>query len=126
MEKNRGWIPLAVIAGLALIFVLWAVSINNQLVQRDEGTKAAWSQVENVYQRRMDLIPNLVNTVKGYAKHESETLENVVKARSQAVAPSQVASGSAPTDPKKLAEFQKSQEALSSALGRLLVVVEKY
>lgn len=122
---KRGTIILLSVLGAVALGILWTISISNSLVQKDEGVKQAWSQVENVYQRRMDLIPNLVNTVKGYAKHEQETLEKVIQARNQAVAPSQVAAG-APTDPKKLEQFQRSQEALGSALSRLLVVVERY
>lgn len=93
------------------------------MVEKDEKVTEAWSQVENVYQRRADLIPNLVNTVKGYAAHERETLEAVVNARAKAT--------SMQIDPSKLdaasiQKFQAAQGALSSALGRLMVVVERY
>jgi len=95
----------------------------NKMVQMDEQTKSQWSQVENVYQRRADLIPNLVNTVKGYAAHEKETLEGVIEARSKAT--------SVNIDPSKLTpeaiqQFNQAQEGLSSALSRLMVVVERY
>ncbi|MEW6055849.1 MAG: LemA family protein [Bdellovibrionota bacterium] len=122
---KRGLGVLIGLVGLIAIIGLWFVSAGNTLVRKEEGVKATWAQVENVYQRRLDLIPNLVNTVKGYARHESETLEKVIQARAQALRTTQN-TGPAPTDPKQLESFQRSQEALSSALGRLLVVVEKY
>lgn len=95
----------------------------NKMVELDEQTTSQWSQVENVYQRRADLIPNLVNTVKGYATHEQETLEGVVEARSKAT--------SVNIDPSKLTpetikQFNDAQQGLSSALSRLMVVVERY
>jgi len=93
------------------------------MVELDEQTTSQWSQVENVYQRRADLIPNLVNTVKGYAEHEQETLEGVIEARSKAT--------SVNIDPSKLTsesiqQFNDAQQGLSSALSRLMVVVEQY
>ena len=93
------------------------------MVTMDEGVKTAWSQVENVYQRRADLIPNLVATVKGYAEHESATLEGVVEARSKATG---VNVDPENLTPEKLAEFQQAQGELSAALGRLLVIQENY
>lgn len=95
----------------------------NKMVELDEQVSSSWSQVENVYQRRADLIPNLVNTVKGYAAHEQETLEGVIEARSKAT--------SVNIDPSKLTQqniqqFTQAQEGLSSALSRLMVVVERY
>jgi len=95
----------------------------NKMVEMDEQVTSQWAQVENVYQRRADLIPNLVNTVKGYATHESETLEGVIEARSKAT--------SINIDPKNLTpetiqQFNQAQEGLSSALSRLMVVVESY
>lgn len=96
----------------------------NDLQGLDEDTKAAWSEVVNQYQRRADLIPNLVNTVKGYAAHERETLESVVQARAKAtgiqVTPEML------TDPAAFEQFQKAQQSLSSALGRLIAVAENY
>jgi LemA protein len=96
----------------------------NDLQGLDEDTKAAWSEVVNQYQGRADLIPNLVNTVKGYAAHERETLENVVKARAQAtsiqVTPETL------RDPAAFEQFQTSQQSLSAALGRLIAVAENY
>lgn len=95
----------------------------NKMVELDEQVSSSWSQVENVYQRRADLIPNLVNTVKGYAAHEQETLEGVIEARSKAT--------SVNIDPSNLnaqniQQFTQAQEGLSSALSRLMVVVERY
>ena len=89
----------------------------------DEQVAAAWSQVENVYQRRADLIPNLVATVKGYAAHESTTLEEVVAARSRAT---QVTVNADQLTPEKLAQFQAAQGELGSALGRLMMLTENY
>jgi LemA protein len=120
---KRSIVFLSALVGALLIGVMWFVSINNNLVNKDEGVKSAWAQVENVYQRRADLIPNLVNTVKGYAAHEKETLETVVKARGQAV---QSSGSAAAADAKGMENFQKAQDGLSSALSRLLVVVERY
>lgn len=122
---KRGTIALLTIGGFLVIFVLWFIGAGNSLVAKDEAVKSQWAQVENVYQRRMDLIPNLVNTVKGYATHEKATLEGVIQARNMAVSANSQ-SANAPSDPKKLEAIQKSQDALGSALSRLLVVVERY
>lgn len=121
---------------IALVFVgllvfgliavgLWAGGIYNRLVTLQQSTDAAWAQVENVYQRRADLVPNLVNTVSGAANFERSTLADVVEARAS-VGRVQVPSGAAPTDPEKLAQFEQAQAQLGGALSRLLVVVEKY
>ena len=100
------------------------VGIYNQLVKSDEAVKSAWAQVQNVYQRRLDLIPNLVETVKGYAAHEKQTLEGVVEARSKI---SQMnISADVLNNPEQMAKFQALQTQLSSALSRLLVVAERY
>jgi LemA protein len=93
------------------------------MVSMDESVNASWAQVENVYQRRADLIPNLVNTVKGYASHEKETLESVIEARSKATS---VNVNPQNLDAKSLQQFQQAQSGLSSALSRLMVVVERY
>lgn len=116
--KNM-WIVLLVILGLSGGMVGWGVLTANHLVDLDEGVKEKWSQVENVYQRRLDLIPNLVNTVKGYAKHEAQVLEEVTRARAQV---GQVRVNSA----KSLTDFDQAQGQLSQALSHLLVVSEKY
>lgn len=95
----------------------------NKIVKMEEEVSAAWSQVENVYQRRADLIPNLVNTVKGYASHERETLEAVINARAKAT---QTTIDPTKLDAASLQQFQANQSELSSALGRLMVVMEQY
>lgn len=95
----------------------------NTMVEKDEQVTAAWAQVENVYQRRADLIPNLVNTVKGYAAHEQETLTGVIEARSKATS---VNIDPTNMNPQMLQQFNQAQEGLSSALSRLMVVVERY
>lgn len=117
---------IVVLIGLVILIGGWGISVRNRLVTLDEGVKEKWSQVENVYQRRMDLIPNLVNTVKGYATHEQQTLEAVVQARSQASQISGDALKNVIDDPVAFKKFQASQGALSSALSRLMVVVERY
>lgn len=118
--KNKGlWITVAVVA----VILVWGVSTYNGLVNRNEQVEQAWSQVENQYQRRLDLIPNLVNTVKGYAAHESQTLEAVVAARAQAT---QVVVSADELTPEKLAEYNKAQGAVGAALGRLMAIGEAY
>ena len=119
MKLPKWIIPVVIIVLLAL----WGISKYNGLVDLDQNVKSQWSQVENQYQRRSDLIPNLVNVVKGYATHERETLEGVITARSKATSTTINASD---MDEATLKRFQQSQDALSSALSRLLVVAEKY
>ena len=113
----------AIPAGIVVIILLWGITQYNGLVGIQENVNTQWSQVENQYQRRADLIPNLVNVVKGYASHERETLEGVIQARSRATATTIDANN---MDEAALQRFQQSQDALSSALSRLMVVVEKY
>ncbi|MCU0234863.1 MAG: LemA family protein [Thermoanaerobaculales bacterium] len=113
-----GLAAVALILGIALM----VGGVYNNLVGLQEAVDAAWGQVENVYQRRADLIPNLVATVKGAAEFEQETLQNVVEARAKV---GQMNLEGAPT-PEQLQAFQANQDALSSALSRLLVVVERY
>lgn len=120
IKKHLGWIIPAIIV---VIIIFWGIGGYNGMVSLDEGVQNKWADVETQYQRRADLIPNLVNTVKGYAAHESQTLENVVKARSEA---SSVKVDPQNITPEKLAEYQKAQTGVSSALGRLMVIVEKY
>ena len=103
------------------LLALWGVKAYNGLVKNQESVSSAWSQVENNYQRRSDLIPNLVATVKGYAEHESSTLEAVVQARANAIS---VNGGN--LSEEEVAAYQKAQGEVSSALGRLLMVVENY
>ncbi len=117
--KKSTIIVLAVI-GLLLV---WGITGYNGLVKSDESVSTAWSNVENQYQRRADLIPNLVNTVKGYAAHEKETLDAVVAARTRAT---QVTVDASDITPEKLQEYQKVQGEVGAALGRLLAISEAY
>ncbi len=105
------------------IVLLWGVTGYNGLVNMDEKVSNQWANVETQYQRRADLIPNLVSTVKGYATHEKETLEGVVQARSQAT---QIKVDANDLTPEKLAQYQKAQGAITSALGKLLAITENY
>ena len=116
--KNLGWL----IAGaVVLIILIWGVSGYNGMVSQDEAVNNKWANVETQYQRRSDLIPNLVSTVKGYAKHESETLEAVMAARSQAT---QVKIDPSNCTPQQLAQYQKAQGDVTTALGKLLAITE--
>ncbi len=120
---KKGLIVLLIVLGILGLGAMFFSGTYNGLVKAEEGVKQAWAQVENVYQRRLDLIPNLVETVKGYAAHESQTFVAVTEARSRAagsISPDVV------NDPAKFEQFQQSQAALSSALSRLMVVVERY
>ena len=127
MKKNSALIiVIAVVACIGLIAVLlglWAVSGYNGLVTAEEKVSAQWANVESQYQRRADLIPNLVATVKGYAEHEQETLEGVVSARARAT---QTTVNADQLTPEALQQYQAAQGELTQALGRLLVTVEKY
>ncbi len=120
---KKGLIVLLVVVGAVVVVALSFMGTYNRLVQMDEQVNQAWAQVENVYQRRLDLIPNLVETVKGYAAHEKSTFIDVTEARAKAAG---TISRDVITDPQKFQQFQESQTALSSALSRLMVVVEKY
>lgn len=119
---SKGLIGCGVIGAIALLLVLTGVGSYNRLVELDEGVDNAWSQVENVYQRRADLVPNLVATVKGAKDFEQETLTQVVEARAKV---GQVSFQTAP-NAEQLGQFEAAQSSLSSALSRLLVVVERY
>ena len=112
-----------IIIVIIAVVAIWAVTGYNGLVKADEAVSTAWSNVENQYQRRADLIPNLVNTVKGYASHEKETLDAVVSARARAT---QVTVNADELTPEKLQEYQKAQGEVGAALGRLLAVTEAY
>ena len=126
--KSKGLIiAMSVIGGILLVVVLTimcGVGVYNNLVAMNEGVNSAWSQVQNQYQRRFDLIPNLVETVKGYASHEKETLENVVQARAKVG--QMVISPEVLKDPQAFQMFEKAQGELTSALSRLMVVTENY
>lgn len=118
MKRNTIIIIAAIVA-----IVGYCMSSYNTLVGQDEAVGTAWSNVENQYQRRVDLIPNLVNTVKGYASHEKETFEAVVSARAKAT---QTTVDIDDLTPEKIAAYQKAQGELGSALGRLLAITENY
>ena len=123
MKLSKGWIILIVVIGIIFLLIAWITGINNKLVTKEEVVNQQWANVENVYQRRLDLIPNLVNTVKGVANFEQQTLTAVIEARAKAT--------SVQINPKNLDEgslqkFQEAQNGVSAALGRLMVVVEKY
>lgn len=120
--KKTSIIGIIVLAALALI-VMWGIGRYNSLISQQESVETSWGQVENQYQRRADLIPNLVNTVKGYATHESSTLEAVVEARAKATS---ITIDPSNTTPEQLAAYQAAQGELSQALGRLMAVVESY
>jgi len=120
MKKNKGLIITIVVIALVAI---WGISSYNGLVSMDENVSNQWANVETQYQRRSDLIPNLVNTVKGYAKHESQTLEAVMAARSQAT---QVKINPSNCTPQQLAAYQKAQGDVTTALGKLLAITENY
>jgi len=123
MKISKGWIILIIVVAIIFLLFSWGTGIYNKLVSQEEGVNQAWANVENVYQRRLDLIPNLVNTVKGVANFEQSTLTAVIEARAKAT--------SVQINPKNLDEgslqkFQEAQNGVSSALGRLMVVVEQY
>ena len=118
MKKNKGLIITIVVI---VLVALWGISSYNGLVGMDENVSNKWANVETQYQRRSDLIPNLVNTVKGYAKHESQTLEAVMAARSQAT---QVKIDPSNCTPQQLAAYQKAQGDVTTALGKLLAITE--
>ena len=123
MTENKTPFVLIGIVAFVILIGGWLMSGYNGMVNEDENVNLQWSEVENQYQRRLDLIPNLVNVVKGYAAHEKETLEGVIEARAKAtqttIDPSNITE-------EQLANFQKAQDGLSGALNRLMVVVEKY
>jgi LemA protein len=120
---KKGTIIALSIAAVVLGGFLWVKSTYNSLVKSDEGVSAAWAQVENVYQRRADLIPNLVSTVKGYAQHEQNTLQEVVAARAKAT---QITIDPTDLSEKAIQQYQTAQGQLSQALGKLLMIQEQY
>lgn len=120
---SKGLIATLVVVGIILILVFWVFGSYNGLVTKEEAVSNSWANVESQYQRRADLIPNLVSTVKGYADFEQETLTRVIEARSNATS---VKIDPTNLTPDKLQQFQQAQDQLGTALGRLLVVVERY
>jgi LemA protein len=126
MKKFGIGCAIVLVIGIVVLVVAVAAGTSyNQLVRRSQAVDSQWAQVQNVYQRRADLIPNLVATVSGAASFEKSTLTEITDARAS-VGQLRIDPNSAPNDPAKLAEFEKTQGALSSALSRLLVVVERY
>ena len=119
-KKTLTWI---VVLGVLAIVIIWGVGRYNAIITAEENVNTAWSQVENQYQRRADLIPNLVETVKGYAAHESATLEDVIAARAKAT---QVVVDPTNATAEQIAAFQAAQGELSQALGRLMAISESY
>lgn len=122
MTDFRKYLPLILLA-LGALLVFSMCGTYNTTVKKDEGVKAAWSQVENQYQRRADLIPNLVNTVKGYADFEKSTLEAVVQARASAT---QIKIDPSNLTPEAIQRFEQAQQGLSGALGKLMMITENY
>jgi LemA protein len=123
MKLSKGWIIAIIVVLFIILIFSWGTGIYNKLVNKEEAVNTQWANVENVYQRRADLIPNLVATVKGVANFEQSTLTAVIEARAKAT--------SVNINPKNLDEasiqkFQQAQDGLSSTLSRLMVVVEKY
>ena len=120
---KKGLVVVLAIVGLIIIVVMWGIGIFNKMVSLEEGATGQWANVESAYQRRADLIPNLVNTVKGYADFEQETLTGVIEARAKAT---QITVDPSKITPEQLAAFQQAQGEVSNALSRLLVTVERY
>ena len=120
---KKGYIVLLVVLGFFLIIFLWVKGMYNNMVTQDEGVTAQWHQVETQYQRRMDLIPNLVNTVKGYANFEKSTLTDVINARAKATS---VTIDPSHITPQAMQQYEAAQAQISSSLSRLLVTVERY
>jgi LemA protein len=118
--KNKG---LWIILGIVAVVVIWAVSGYNSLVSNEENVGKAWANVESAYQRRSDLIPNLVNTVKGYAQHEQKTLQDVVEARSKATS---IRVDASTATPEQMQDWISAQQEVGSALGRLIAISESY
>lgn len=122
-KMSKASTTLIVVALVVVVVAMSAFSMYNGLVTKDEGVSTAWADLQSQYQRRSDLIPNFVSTVKGYAKHESETLEGVVSARARAT---QVTVDADNLTPEKLQQIQAAQGELSAALGKLLAISENY
>lgn len=119
MKNKKMWIVVGVIA----VIVVWAISAYNGLVSKETSVEEAWANVETVYQRRSDLIPNLVSTVKGYAAHEAETLESVTAARSAATS---INIDPSTATPEEMEQWMAAQDEVSRALGRLIAISESY
>lgn len=120
MKINKTFLAIIIVL---VALVAWTSSSYNGMVSKEEAVSTAWSNVETQYQRRSDLIPNLVNTVKGYAKHESETLQGVIAARAKAT---QITVDADNLTPEKMQQYQKVQGDITTALGKLLAITENY
>ncbi|WP_029902159.1 LemA family protein [Prevotella sp. 10(H)] len=123
MKLSKGIIAVIVIVVLGLILFMYGKSLQNNMVGKEEGVTSQWAQVQNAYQRRADLVPNLVATVKGYATHEQETLQAVVEARAKAT---QMNVSADQLTEENIQKYQQAQGQLGAALGRLLMVQENY
>lgn len=119
----KKFIPWIIVIAVVAVLGFWGVGCYNEMVTQEENVETAWGDVQTYYQRRADLIPNLVNTVKGYAQHESATLQNVIEARAKAT---QITVDPTNATPEQLAQYQEAQGQLSQALGRLMAVAEAY
>ena len=119
MKNKTLWIVLGIVA----VVLIWGISAYNGLVSKEERVSSAWANVETVYQRRADLIPNLVNTVKGYATHESQTLMEVTEARAKSTA---ISVDPSTATPEQMEAWMKAQSEVGSALGRLIAISENY
>ncbi len=119
MKKKGLWITLGVVA----VVVIWCVSVYNGLVSKETTVDEAWANVETVYQRRSDLIPNLVNTVKGYAAHEAQTLQAVTSARANATS---ITIDPSTATPEEMEKWMAAQDEVGKALGRLIAISESY
>ncbi len=120
---KKSWIVIIIIVVIIILIYSWFKGSYNNMVTYEEGINTSWANVENVYQRRADLIPNLVNTVKGYAEHEKQTLTDVIEARAKATS---VSINPGELTAASMQQFQQAQAGLSSALSKLMVVVERY
>jgi len=119
----KKYLPFIIIGIFVFIIISWGVGVNNNIIDKEGVAQVQWAKVESSYQRRADLIPNLVNTVKGYAAHEKQTLEGVIKARAEATKTTIDASN---LTAENMASFQQAQSGLSGALSKLMVVIERY
>ncbi len=120
---KKSWIVIGIIVIIIILIYSWFKGSYNKMITYEEGINTSWANVENVYQRRADLIPNLVNTVKGYAEHEKQTLTDVINARAKATS---VSINPGELTAASMQQFQQAQAGLSSALSKLMVVVERY
>ncbi len=123
MKSKGTFITIIIVIVVGLMALSYGIKSYNGMVELDEKVKTSWGQVENQYQRRADLIPNLVNTVKGYAAHESETLEKVIQARANAT---QIKVDPEKLTPEAMQQYMAAQGEISQALGKLMVTVERY